>query len=92
MASGSLYGPTWAAGSSAPWAIVAAAVNEREVAGDLPQVGLASRDLLADKGFSEITVQMDLARHGARTFWGLLTRTAAIIATDTMLLVCLTRD
>jgi hypothetical protein len=26
--------------------------------------------------FSEITVQMELARHGAHTFWGLLTRTA----------------
>jgi len=27
-----------------------------------------------------ITVQMELARHGAHTFWGLLTRTAATIA------------
>lgn len=30
--------------------------------------------------FKEITGQMELARHGAHTFWGLLTRTAAIIA------------
>jgi hypothetical protein len=30
-----------------------------------------------DTTFSEITVPMELARHGADTFWGLLTRTAA---------------
>ena len=34
------------------WAIVPAAVNEREVAENLPQAGPAPRDLLADKGFS----------------------------------------
>lgn len=39
--------------------------------------------------FSEITVQMELARHGAHTFWGLLTRTATIAA-HTLLRVCLT--
>ncbi|HEX8007775.1 MAG TPA: hypothetical protein VF482_15265, partial [Trebonia sp.] len=41
--------------------------------------------------FSEITDQMDLARHGAHTFWGLLTRTAAVIAAHTFLRVCLIR-
>ena len=30
--------------------------------------------------FAEITDHMELARHGAHTFWGLLTRTAAVIA------------
>jgi len=40
--------------------------------------------------FSEITDRMDLARHGAHSFWGLLTRTAATIAAHTLLLVCLT--
>jgi hypothetical protein len=40
--------------------------------------------------FSEITDRMELARHGAHTFWGLLTRTAATIAAHTLLLVCLT--
>src|SRR5512140_3948840 len=34
------------------WAIVPAAVNEREVADDLLQAGPAPRDLLADKGFN----------------------------------------
>jgi hypothetical protein len=39
--------------------------------------------------FSEITDQMELARHGAHTFWGLLTRTAATIAAHTLRLTCL---
>lgn len=40
--------------------------------------------------FGEITDRMELARHGAHTFWGLLTRTAANIAAHTVLRVCLT--
>jgi hypothetical protein len=119
------------------WAIVPAAVNEREVAEDLLEAGPAPRDLLADKGFSgrafaaaqaargtavlvppdkkqrasmppvlqkviaewrnriettfsEITDRMELARHGAHSFWGLITRTAATIAAHTLLLTCLT--
>ena len=119
------------------WAIVPAAVNEREVAEDLLQAGPAPRDLLADKGFSgrafaaaraacgtavlvppdkkqrasmppvlrkviaewrnriettfsEITDRMELARHGAHSFRGLITRTAATIAAHTLLLTCLT--
>lgn len=40
--------------------------------------------------FGEITEVMDLARHGAHTFWGLLTRTAATIAAHTLLRVQLT--
>ena len=118
------------------WAIVPAAVNEREVAIDLLAGGPAPRDLLGDKGFngrafaaqlaacgtavlvppdkkqraatppillkviaewrnriettfSEITDRMELARHGAHTFWGLLTRTAATIAAHALLLTCL---
>lgn len=39
--------------------------------------------------FSEITDLMELARHGAHTFWGLLTRTAAAIAAHTLLRTCL---
>ena len=42
--------------------------------------------------FSEITDQMELARHGAHTFWGLLTRTAAVIAAHTLLRVCLSHE
>ena len=39
--------------------------------------------------FKEITDQMELARHGAHTFWGLLTRTAATIAAHTLMITCL---
>jgi hypothetical protein len=42
--------------------------------------------------FSEITDHMELARHGAHTFWGLLTRTAATIAAHTLLRVCLSHE
>jgi hypothetical protein len=117
------------------WSIVPAAVNEREIAGDLLQAGPPPRDLLCDKGFNgrafaaaqaargtavlvppakdqrarmpalllkviaqwrnrieasfgEITEQMGLTRHGAHTFWGLLTRTAATIAAHTLMRVC----
>jgi hypothetical protein len=37
----------------------------------------------------ELTDRMELARHGAHTFWGLLTRTAATIAAHTLRRVCL---
>jgi hypothetical protein len=40
--------------------------------------------------FGELTDHMELARHGAHTFWGLLTRTAATIAAHTLLCACLT--
>ncbi len=36
----------------------------------------------------EVTDRMELARHGAHTFWGLLTRTAATIAAHTLRRVC----
>jgi hypothetical protein len=42
--------------------------------------------------FSEITDRMELARHGAHTFWGLLTRTAATIAAHTLRRVCLSHE
>jgi Transposase DDE domain len=39
--------------------------------------------------FGEVTDLMELARHGAHSFWGLLTRTAAIIAAHTLVRACL---
>ena len=39
--------------------------------------------------FCEITDQMELARHGAHTFWGLVTRTASVIAAHTLMRACL---
>jgi hypothetical protein len=56
----------------------------------------ASRKIIAEwrnrieTTFKEITDQMELARHGARTFCGLFTRTAAIIAAHTLMRLCLT--
>lgn len=116
------------------WAIVPAAVNEREVGIDLVDNENYLTGLLCDKGFNgkkfadelagrgisvvipptkkqrktmpkrlqkiiaewrnrvettfgEITDRMELARHGAHTFWGLLTRTASTIAAHTLLRV-----
>ena len=42
-----------------------------------------------EASFGEITDLMELARHGAHTFWGLLTRIAATIAAHTLLRACL---
>ena len=43
-----------------------------------------------ETSFKEITDQMDLARHGAHTFHGLLTRTVITLAAHTLLLTQLT--
>ena len=43
-----------------------------------------------EASFGEITDLMELARHGAHTFWGLLTRAAATIAAHTLMRACLT--
>jgi len=48
------------------WAIVPAAVNEREVAVDLLEAGPAPRDLLADKGFSGRAFRRAPGRPGHR--------------------------
>jgi hypothetical protein len=45
------------------WSIVPAAVSERAV--------IAEWRNRVESTSSEITVQMELARHGAHTFWGL---------------------
>ena len=42
-----------------------------------------------ETSFKEITDQMELARHGAHTFEGLLTRTVATLAAHTLLLILL---
>lgn len=42
-----------------------------------------------EASFKEITDQMELARHGAHCFEGLLTRTAATLAAHTLLLTLL---
>lgn len=119
------------------WALVPAAVNERDLVPGLIEGANGLTGLLADKGFTgrhfadslaaqgitllvppskteratmspgllkviaewrnriettfgEITDQMTLARHGAHTFWGLLTRTASTIAAHTLQRIMLT--
>jgi hypothetical protein len=42
-----------------------------------------------ETSFAEITDRMELARHGAHSFWGLPTRIAATIAAHTLLRTCL---
>lgn len=114
------------------WAIVPAALNERDTVPSLLELNPITTGLLADKGFNgkdfisylaehgvtmlipptkeqrktmpsglqkiisvwrnriettfgDITDRLELARHGAHTFWGLLTRTAATICAHTLL-------
>lgn len=116
------------------WAIVPAAINERDLVPGMVEGEDQLAGLLADKGFTgrkfaesmaaegisilvpptktrrktmspglrkviaewrnriettfgEITDQMALARHGAHSFWGLLTRTASTIAAHTLYLI-----
>jgi hypothetical protein len=62
-------------------------------AGDCFQTCLGD---LGSQGFAVLQgaegVRGALARHGAHTFWGLLTRTAATFAAHTLLRVCLTQQ
>lgn len=53
----------------------------------MPQKVIAQRRNRVETSFGEITERMELARHGAHTFWGLLTRTAATLAAHTLLLI-----
>lgn len=39
--------------------------------------------------FAEVTDRMELARHGAHTFWGLLARTATALAAHALLRIAL---
>jgi len=50
---------------------------------------IAQRRNRIEASFGEITDRMELARHGAHSFWGLLARTAATIAAHTLLRACL---
>jgi hypothetical protein len=59
---------------------VPAAVDERQIGADLVTGDAGAIDAFTD--------QMELARHGARTFEGLLTRTVATLAAHTLLLTC----
>ena len=63
--------------------------NQRRTMPPILQKVIAEWRNRVEATFGEITDQMELARHGAHTFCGLLTRTAATIAAHTLLRVCL---
>jgi hypothetical protein len=59
---------------------------QRQAMPENPQRLIARLRTRVETSFKEITGQMELARHGARTFDGLLTRTVATLAAHTLLL------
>ncbi|MHB1433827.1 MAG: transposase [Streptosporangiaceae bacterium] len=63
--------------------------DERKTMPPILQKVIAECRNRVEATFGEITDQMELARHGAHSFWGLLTRTAAVIAAHTLLRSCL---
>jgi hypothetical protein len=63
--------------------------NQRQQMPSLLQKVIAEWRNRIEASFGEITDRMELARHGAHTFWGLLARTAATIAAHTLLRTCL---
>ena len=69
--------------------LVPPAKDQRQTMPAVLQKVMPSGATRIETTFKEITDQMELARHGAHTFWGLLTRTAATIAAHTLMRVCL---
>ena len=72
------------------WTIVPAAVSQRAVTPCALLNVIAEWRNRIETTFRQITGHKELARHGAHTHWGPLTRTAATIAAHTLLLACLT--
>ena len=69
--------------------VAARIIGKRHRMPPIPRKIIAEWRNRIETTFTEITDQMELARHGAHTFWGLLTRTAATIAAHTLMRVCL---
>jgi hypothetical protein len=84
-------GKAFAAGQAARGTavLVPPAKNQRASMPAILQKVIAQWRNRIEASFGEITDLMGLARHGAHTFWGLLTRTAATIAAHTLLRTCL---
>jgi len=84
-------GKAFAAGQAARGTavLVPPAKDQRASMPAILQKVIAQRRNRIEASFGEITDLMGLARHGAHTFWGLLTRTAATIAAHTLLRTCL---
>lgn len=58
---------------------------ERKTMPKMSQKVIAEWRNRVETSLGEITDRMELARHAAHTFWGLLTRTAATLAAHTLL-------
>ncbi len=84
-------GAVFAAGQAARGTavLVPPAKGQRKTMPAILQKVIAEWRNRIETSFQEITDQMELARHGAHTFWGLLTRTAATIAAHTLMRACL---
>jgi len=87
---GKAFAATQAARGTA--VLVPPAKNQRAVMPAILLTVIARWRNRIEATFAEITVLMGLARHGAHTFWGLLTRTAATIAAHTLMRVCLVAE
>jgi len=66
--------------------------NQRATMAPALQAVIATWRNRIETTFAELTDQMELARHGAHTLWGLLTRTASTIAAHTLRTAILTGD
>ena len=66
--------------------------NQRATMAPALQAVIATWRNRIETTFAELTDQMELARHGAHTLWGLLTRTASTIAAHTPRTAILTGD
>jgi hypothetical protein len=75
-------GAAFAAGQAARGTavLIPPAKGQRHLMPPIPRTIIAEWRNRIETTFGEITGLMELARHGACTFWGLLTRTAATIA------------
>jgi hypothetical protein len=84
-------GSAFAAGQAAQGTavLVPPTKNQRRTMPPILQKIVAEWRNRIETTFGEITDQMELARHGAHTFWGLVTRAAAVIAAHTILRTCL---
>ena len=91
LADKSFAGKAFAAEPDAPGTAVPVppAKDQRKQMPSILQKVIAEWRNRIETTFGEITDRMELARHGAHTFWGLLARTAATIAAHALLLVAI---
>lgn len=91
LADGGFSGRAFAAEHAARGTIVIVppAKDQRKTMPPALQKIIAEWRNRVETSFEEITDQMELARHGAHTLWGLLTRAAATLVAHALLRACL---